>query len=261
MKEPIHIVIADADPKSAANLGRQLENHPDFRVVGYARGASEAACIVAETQPSVMIVDITSLRDEAMAVVADVGDPGLCHRPLTMVLTAFGHEQITQRCVDLGADYYVLKPPGDGVIADRIRRLAGGTCAAGAASVAEREERAKAAASALRSIGVPAHIKGHLYLREAIVAVMQQPGLLDAITKELYPTIAAAQATTPARVERAIRHAIDVAWRDGPPPVAQDLFGTGNPAAKLRPSNSALIAAIARMLACRSTVGGPGTGG
>jgi len=258
MKEPIHIVIADADPKSAASLGRQLETHSDFRVVGYARGAPEAVSIVAETHPAIMIVDITSLRDEATAVLAEVGVPGLWRRPLTMVLTAFGHEQITQRCVDLGADYYVLKPPGEGVIADRIRRLAGGACATGAASVAEREERTVAAAAALRSIGVPAHIKGHLYLREAVVAVMQQPGLLDAITKELYPTVAAAQATTSARVERAIRHAIDVAWRDGPPAAAPELFGAGNPAAKLRPSNSALIAAIARMLACRSAAGGHG---
>lgn len=248
MKVPIPIVIADADPQSAATLGKQLETQAGIRIVGYARRAPEAVALVGELSPSVLVLDVTSMRDEAITVLEILSDARRPVRPAAMVLTAFGHERLTQRCVDLGAGYYMLKPCPAGVMAARIKHLAGAGSGAGAAAVADREDWAAEVAAVLRSIGIPSHVKGYLYLREAVVTVVQQPQLLDAVTKELYPLIAQANGATAARVERSIRHAIDMGWRQGPPAVAAQLFGDGTGASRTRPTNSALIGALARLL-------------
>ena len=255
MKEPVLVVIADADEASASSLGRQLAAHADLRVTGYALGVSAAVSLVAETRPDVIIVDVTSLHDDAAVLLAELRQFESSVRPTTVILTAFGHEQVTQRCVDLGADFYLLKPPGPGVLADRVRRLADVAAAQQAVTVADREWRAAATSTMLRALGVPAHIKGYAYLREAVVACAGQPSLLDAVTKELYPLVASRHGTTAARVERAVRHAVDVAWRQGPPPAAADLFGGGSQLCRTRPCNSALIAGLADLLVTGS---GPG---
>ncbi|HEY3316528.1 MAG TPA: sporulation transcription factor Spo0A, partial [Bacillota bacterium] len=160
-------------------------------------------------------------------------------------------EDITQKVVQLGADYYVLKPFNLDVLINRIRQLANQH---GAAPVHQTRTKSMdlEVTNVIHEIGIPAHIKGYLYLREAILMVIGRVELLGAVTKELYPTIAAKHDTTPSRVERAIRHAIEVAWNRGNFDVINALFGYTVNHDRGKPTNSEFIAMVADKLRMES---------
>ncbi|MNS55580.1 Stage 0 sporulation protein A [compost metagenome] len=179
------------------------------------------------------------------------------------MLTAFGQENITQRAVQLGASYYILKPFDMEVLAQRIRQLVGvpsqslgGQISSSSSSLfksnvvpmAKGKNLDANITSIIHEIGVPAHIKGYQYLREAITMVYNNIEILGAITKTLYPAIAEKFKTTPSRVERAIRHAIEVAWTRGNIDSISHLFGYTINISKSKPTNSEFIAMVADKL-------------
>jgi len=196
--------------------------------------------------PDVIILDIIMPHLDGLGVLEQVNALGLEHRPKIIMLTAFGQESIAQRVVDLGADYYILKPFDLNVLAKRIRQIV----KVGGARVAVHEGRSLdiEVTGVLHEIGIPAHIKGYLYLREAIILVVQRVELLGGVTKELYPSIAKKFATTPSRVERAIRHAIEVAWSRGNVDLIHKLFGHTVNSDRGKPTNSEFIAMVADKL-------------
>ena len=178
-------------------------------------------------------------------------------QPSFIVVSAVGQERITEDAFSLGADYYMLKPfdnqvllTGSSISEDRVIVETGNCTASGSSSGTEsgiwREESGNRMwNNIIHEIGVPAHIKGYQYLRDAIILAVNDIEMLNSITKVLYPTIAKKHQTTPSRVERAIRHAIEVAWSRGKMDTIDELFGYTVSTGKGKPTNSEFIALIA----------------
>ena len=174
-----------------------------------------------------------------------------------IIVTAAGSENLTAEAFKLGASYYIMKPFTKEIILDKLRRLTGynnkTTMLSGSRKVKPYVNKAEYmeqnlendVTQMLHEIGIPAHIKGYQYLRDAIIISVKDQEMLASVTKILYPTIAKKHATTPSRVERAIRHAIEVAWNRGEMDTINDLFGYTVSTGKGKPTNSEFIALIA----------------
>ncbi len=183
--------------------------------------------------------------------------------PNVVILSAVGQDNITQKAIELGADYYVVKPFDFKTFIKRLKEISGkekkkDSTASGqyiqipqhtnVAAVDSSKSLEAKITNIIHEIGVPAHIKGYLYLREAIAMVIQDIEYLGAVTKELYPSIAHKFNTTPSRVERAIRHAIEVAWTRGKVDTIDKIFGYTVNNNKGKPTNSEFIAMVADKL-------------
>ena len=174
-----------------------------------------------------------------------------------IMVTAAGSENLTAEAFKLGASYYIMKPFTREIILDKLRRLTGyknkTTMLSGSRRVKPYVNKAEYmeqnlendVTQMLHEIGIPAHIKGYQYLRDAIIISVSDQEMLTSVTKILYPTIAKKHDTTPSRVERAIRHAIEVAWNRGEMDTINDLFGYTVSTGKGKPTNSEFIALIA----------------
>jgi len=184
-------------------------------------------------------------------------------KPLSIMLSAVGQDKITQRAIGLGAQYYVVKPFEMDLLIKRIREFkfyqplpikeSYTTIKPSYISISPEESKDEKNLEALvtniiHEVGVPAHIKGYQYLREAIMMVVSDIEVINQITKILYPTLAQKFKTTPSRVERAIRHAIEVAWARGQIDTMDSIFGYTVSASKGKPTNSEFIAMIADKL-------------
>lgn len=256
----IGILIADDNKDFCELLNGYLSAQPDLRVVGVAHNGQETLKLVQRTQPDVIILDIIMPLMDGLGVLERLGSLELRKRPKVIVLTAFGHESVAQRMAMVGADYYIMKPFDLDILVTRIKQLVGAEVADlrpgyGVSDKPQIRDVELLVSNTIRELGVPAHIKGYLYLRDAIIMVIHRVDLLSAVTKELYPTIASKYKTTSSRVERAIRHAIEVAWTRGNVDMINSMFGhTVNPE-RGKPTNSEFIALVAdrlRLEQCRS---------
>lgn len=186
-------------------------------------------------------------------------------KPLFIMLSAVGQDKITQKAISLGAQYYIVKPFEIKLLIKRIRELKFYQPAPIKGNYMTREIKTQyidiapedkkneenleaLVTNVIHEVGVPAHIKGYQYLREAIMMVIGDIDVINQITKQLYPEIAKKYKTTPSRVERAIRHAIEVAWGRGQQDTVENIFGYTVSAAKGKPTNSEFIAMIADKL-------------
>ena len=182
-------------------------------------------------------------------------DKNMKKHPAFIMITAIGQEKITEDAFSLGADYYIMKPFDNNVVLNRIKHVRSAEMKKGSEvrkvnayeKKQELEERnlESDVTNIIHEIGVPAHIKGYQYLREAIIMSVRDMEMLNSITKILYPSIAKKYQTTPSRVERAIRHAIEVAWSRGKMDTIDELFGYTIHNGKGKPTNSEFIALIA----------------
>ena len=265
--EPTRVLIADDNREFAELLYEYLGEQSDLEVVGAAHNGQDALTLIEEYEPDVLILDIIMPVLDGIGVLERLRGMHLASVPKVIMLTAFGQENVTKKALELGALYYVLKPFDMDVLIGRIRDIAGGgdgymeharpAGGGGVATVALPRlmtvpNRSKSVnqliTGVIHEIGVPAHIKGYQYLREAIVMVYQDVEILGSVTKVLYPQIAAKFATTPSRVERAIRHAIEVAWSRGNSDAISQVFGYTISMSKAKPTNSEFIAMIADKL-------------
>ena len=224
LKEKIKVLIADDNKDFVDILQEYLERQDDMFVVGTANNGLETIELISSETPDVVLLDIIMPHLDGLGVLERLAELDyLENRPKIVMLTAFGQETMTQKAVQLGADYFILKPFDLDTLANRIRQLFNGisismpsssVCAYQQPLVRSRNLDLEVT-NIIHQMGVPAHIKGYQYLRDAILLVINEISLLGAITKELYPTIAEKYQTTPSRVERAIRHAIELAWDRG----------------------------------------------
>lgn len=256
----IRIVIADDNKDFCEIICEYLNDQEDLEVVGVAKDGTEAYELITSLMPDVAILDVIMPHLDGLGVLEKLNSTELPHKPTYIMLSAVGQDKITQSAMSLGAEYYVVKPFDMNVLVDRIRQLKGSIQVKKANLKPSAVSEVKASygiplrdiessvTKVIHEIGVPAHIKGYQYLRDAIMMAIKDMDIINSITKQLYPNIARQYNTTPSRVERAIRHAIEVAWGRGQVEVLDNLFGYTIQTAKGKPTNSEFIAMIADKL-------------
>ena len=260
--EKIKIVLADDNKDFCQVLKEYLSNEDDIDILGIAKDGIEALDLVKKTQPDLLILDVIMPHLDGLGVIEKLNTMDIPKMPKIIVLSAVGQDKITQSAINLGVDYYIVKPFDFVVFINRIRELVSNRVTQVEPKPRPVQETQMTRSDFVKNvgnieteitniiheIGVPAHIKGYLYLREAIKMVIDNVELLGAVTKELYPSIAKKFNTTPSRVERAIRHAIEVAWSRGKVDTINQLFGYTVHNTKGKPTNSEFIAMIADRL-------------
>ena len=263
----ISVLIADDNKEFCSILNDYLLNQRDMVVSAIAKDGREALELIQEKQPDLVILDIIMPHLDGLGVLERLNSMNLEKFPRIVILSAVGQDKITQRAITLGADYYVVKPFDMEIFTKRIRDMFSENVVQELptnrpTSVISSEITTTKApmdleteiTNIIHEIGVPAHIKGYMYLREAITMVVNDMELLSAVTKELYPSIAKKYNTTASRVERAIRHAIEVAWGRGQVDAINRLFGYTVHNEKGKPTNSEFIAIIADKLRLKNKV-------
>ena len=206
--------------------------------------AIERAC------PDVVLMDFFLPRMDALGVLRSMHALELKKRPLVMLMSGFDNPALEREAMSAGADYYFLKPFDAAEMASRILTLCGEVDIPHLSeSVRRREVQGSSmeirVTEIIHQIGVPAHIKGYQYLRDAILMAIEDDQIINAVTKRLYPAVAKRHGTTSSRVERAIRHAIEVAWDRGDIDVLNSYFGYTIHNSRGKPTNSEFIAMIA----------------
>lgn len=255
----IKIGIADDNREFCDILVDFFEEKDDIDLAFVSHDGLKTIENIKTKQPDILILDMVMPHLDGLGVLETINNLEMEKYPRTIVLSAVGQEPITQKALGLGAEYYIVKPFNLDVLMKRINQLAGvdeneqnKMQYAKAILTSEGDDEAKRLeieiTNIIHEIGVPAHIKGYHYLRDAITMVVEDMDLLGAVTKELYPAIAKANKTTPSRVERAIRHAIEVAWNRGRLETINALFGYTVQNDKGKPTNSEFIAIIADKL-------------
>jgi len=252
----IKVCVVDDNRELVNLLDEYLSSQDDIEVLGVAYNGQDCLNMLQDKQPDVLVLDIIMPHLDGLAVLERLRELNLEKQPNVIMLTAFGQEDVTKKAVDLGAAYFILKPFDMENLASRIRQVSGKTAPIikrnSGSNVVRTENSPKnldaSITSIIHEIGVPAHIKGYLYLREAISMVYNDIELLGSITKVLYPDIAKKFNTTASRVERAIRHAIEVAWSRGNIDSISSLFGYTVSMSKAKPTNSEFIAMVADKL-------------
>lgn len=250
----INVAIADDNERILDLLGDMIDADKELKLVGKANNGEDAYEMIRQKQPDVVLLDLILPKMDGLSVMDQVNnDQELRKHPDFIVITAIGQERITEDAFKKGASYYILKPFHNDTVIKRIKNAGenmtknikpvakeGGVLPA--QSQMQLENRVT---DMIHEIGIPAHIKGYHYLRDAIIMAVEDMDVLNAITKVLYPTVAKMHQTTASRVERAIRHAIEVAWSRGKLDTLDHLFGYTVSTGKGKPTNSEFIALIA----------------
>lgn len=260
----IKLVIADDNREFVTFLKEYFSEQEEFEIIGVAYNGLEVLQLLEDSEPDVLLLDIIMPHLDGLGVLEKLQETERLNHVKVIMLTGFGHEEITRKAVELGATYYILKPFDIDILANRILQLVESPSSAKPQAAPGTFKTAKKAVvdnldsritGVIHEIGVPAHIKGYLYLREAITMVYHNLELLGSITKILYPEIAKKYNTTPSRVERAIRHAIEVAWNRGNIESINRLFSNTVNSTKAKPTNSEFIAMVADKLRLETKVG------
>ena len=264
MKEKVSVLIADDNQEFSHTLSSYINRQDDMEVIGMAKDGNEALEMIKDLEPDVVLLDMIMPHLDGLGVLEGINAANI-KKPTCIMLSAVGQDKITQKAVSLGAEYYVVKPFDVELIIKRIKEIRFFKPAHLQNSIImtqpktnyieisknaiNKEENLEAlVTNIIHAVGVPAHIKGYQYLREAIIMVINDIDVINQITKSLYPKIAHKYNTTPSRVERAIRHAIEVAWGRGQQETVESIFGYTISAAKGKPTNSEFIAMISDKL-------------
>lgn len=242
------ILIADTSEEFRASLAEALQAEEGLEVVGQTGDGQEAIQLVQERAPDVLIMDLVLGRADGF----DVLDAVKSKPTSVLVLSSFVRDRIAIEVAARGGDYYMVKPCRMASVVERVRLLAAQRWSDGeglpGGPATARQTLEASVTTIIHEIGVPAHIKGYQYLREAIIIAVEDMEVINAVTKVLYPEVARRFDTTASRVERAIRHAIEVAWDRGDIETLQKYFGYTVSNAKGKPTNSEFIAMIADRL-------------
>lgn len=251
MAEKLRIAIADDNRELIELVDEHMKAQDDMTLVAHAYNGQECMKMVKQTEMDILILDIIMPHMDGMSVLEEIQTINVTERPKVIMLTAFGHEEYTRKAVELGASYYVLKPFDMDTLMQKVKQVSdlpiNGRLSETATKI-NHESLDQSISHLLREIGVPAHIKGYHYIKEAIELVHRNVDALNSITKVLYPHVAERFDTTPSRVERAIRHAIEVAWGRGDVDVIAETFSHTINKAKSKPTNSEFIAMVSERI-------------
>ena len=239
----IRVLIADADEEFRNNLAAELSGEADIEVAGSTGEGGRVISLLRETGADVLVMDLVLYGMDGLDLLEQISTQE-ARKPGVLVYSSFVTGGVAARAAELGADYFLAKPNQGQAVIERIRLLKNSS------TVTPKAYRnlETLITSVIHEIGVPAHIKGYQYLREAILIAVDDMDVINAVTKVLYPEVAKRYGTTASRVERAIRHAIEVAWDRGDLETLQKYFGYTVSNAKGKPTNSEFIAMIADRL-------------
>ena len=263
--ENVNVVIVDDNPMILNTLDEVISSEAGLSVIGRADNGKDAIDMIKDTQPDVVLLDLVMPQMDGITVVENIKKKtSMLKNPAFIILSAVGGEQMTEEAFQAGANYFLMKPFDKDILVNKIRRIgkrpvrpvpgkvleAPLKAATPEEAAMNREEYMKEhletdITKMLHELGIPAHIKGYQYLRDAISLVVRDREMMEAVTKILYPEIAKKNYTSSSRVERAIRHAIEVAWGRGSLEVIDELFGYTISTGKGKPTNSEFIALIA----------------
>ena len=247
MEHTSAVFIADSAEDFCSGLTAALQRADGFRVVGTAGDGEQAIRMIEEKKPDILVLDLMLAKKDGISVLKAITN--MEHKPITLATSAFLTEYVSTAAANLGVRYLMLKPCDMAALVERMEEIRGGESLR--YPVQRRNDKVSIetlVTNIIHEIGVPAHIKGYQYLREAIIIAVNDMDVINAITKVLYPEVAKNFGTTPSRVERAIRHAIEVAWDRGDLDTLQRFFGYTVSNTKGKPTNSEFIALIADKL-------------
>ena len=247
MEHTSTVFIADSAEDFCSGLTAALQRADGFRVLGTAGDGEQAIRMIEEKKPDILVLDLMLAKKDGISVLKSIAN--VEHKPITLATSAFLTEYVSTAAANLGVRYLMLKPCDMAALVERLEEIRGGESLR--YPVPRRADKVSIetlVTNIIHEIGVPAHIKGYQYLREAIIIAVNDMDVINAITKVLYPQVAKTFGTTPSRVERAIRHAIEVAWDRGDLDTLQSFFGYTVSNTKGKPTNSEFIALIADRL-------------
>lgn len=249
--DKIKVLVADASEEFRKLLVDTLSEELDMEVVGSTGDGEEAIRLARVAEPGVVVMDIVLSNLDGLEVLAAL-DRLPAPKPRVLILSSFAQGNVAELAAAKGADYFMIKPCKSTTVVERVRQLGTKLQPLGNEPPVRSGSRGMSLESEvttiIHEIGVPAHIKGYQYLREAIIIAVEDMEVINAVTKILYPEVAKRFNTTASRVERAIRHAIEVAWDRGDLETLQKYFGYTVSNAKGKPTNSEFIAMIADKL-------------
>ena len=247
--EKLKVVIVDCNNDYATKLRTAFSTFDDIEVSGVENDGLKGEKLIRDKSPDVVILDMILPGLDGIGLMQRTYEK----RPKFIMLSSIKKEEIIANAINSGAEYYMIKPVDNDIVIDRVRQMVDSDIIEQNARIADMREKLEVdleskVTGIIHEVGVPAHIKGYQYLREAIIMTVNNMDLINSITKQLYPTVAKRYNTTPSRVERAIRHAIEVAWDRGDTDVLNSFFGYTIASGKGKPTNSEFIAMIADKL-------------
>ncbi len=264
--DKIKLGLVDDNKDFCEALQAYFSRQEDMEISFTAEDGIGAINQIQNSEVDVLILDLIMPHMDGFGVLESLNTMELNKYPHVIMVSAVGQDAMIQRAIAMGAEYYLVKPISMDILAKRIRQIMSremsGRCEVNnigfnlnrSAGYKENDLEIEIT-NLIHEVGVPAHIKGYHYLRDAITIVVNNMDILSAVTKELYPTIAKMNNTTPSRVERAIRHAIEVAWNRGRIETIDALFGYTVKNDKGKPTNSEFIAIIADKLCLERKIG------
>jgi len=248
MEKKLKVLVAEEGNESVVSFKKEFIAQ-SIEGIFCGKDGMEVVEKILHHSPDVVLIDVFMPKLDALGVMKEIKSKNLVNAPQFMMLTGFQNEKIEQEILSAGAAYYFLKPCKAGDVVSRILLLHDkepGTAAKGSGRM--RDDLEVVVTDIIHQIGVPAHIKGYNYLRDSILLCVEDADIINAVTKVLYPTVAKRYMTTSSRVERAIRHAIEVAWDRGDVDVLNSYFGYTIHNSRGKPTNSEFIAMISDKL-------------
>lgn len=265
--ETFKVAIADDDEKMLEVLSQVVKNEKDLELVGAVSNGKDALDVIVNKKPDVVLLDLIMPGLDGEGVMKwVVGNKTLDKEPALIIISSIGQEYITKKAFDLGAVYYYVKPFNNDALVDKIRSVRDERKVTRKSRISNKNVMTQnneiiselnletEIIEIIHEIGIPAHIKGYQYLRDSIILSITDKEVISSITKILYPTIAKKYQTTASRVERAIRHAIEVAWNRGNTDTLYELFGYTISNGKGKPTNSEFIALIADNIRLKNNI-------
>ena len=241
------VIIADNSEEFCSSLTAALHQTDRFRVLDTVCDGERAIALVTERKPDILVLDLMLAKKDGISVLKAIS--AMERKPTVLATSGFITDYVASAAANLGVRYLMLKPCDMSALVERLEEIRGGESLRMPAVRHNGKQNIETmVTNIIHEIGVPAHIKGYQYLREAIIIAVEDMDVINAITKILYPQVAKAFQTTPSRVERAIRHAIEVAWDRGDLDTLQRFFGYTVSNTKGKPTNSEFIALIADKL-------------
>lgn len=245
MEKLIKVILAEEGTQNGEKCAATLRKN-GMEVILVPKDGNEVIKMLEKTQVDVLIMDTFMPRMDGLGVLREIKNRKFASKPIIFMVSGVDNQRIEREALNTGADYYMIRPFDNEMLAQRIKQILNwNTSGVQNAREKKTDNLEIIISDIMHQIGVPAHIKGYQYLRKSIILAIDDDEMMNSVTKLLYPTVAKEFKTTPSRVERAIRHAIEVAWERGDVDVLDSYFGYTIQNTRGKPTNSEFIAMIA----------------